>query len=160
MDVDIGSRADAKVDQNFHQLLDADRLFGEKHRVGALFFFYAQSKSDAFNSENSTENVFKAVPYRNAAFSGRATYAYDERYFAEFNFGYTGSENFEKNKRFGFFPAVAFGWMVSNEKFVKDHVGWLNQLKLRYSFGEVGNDKMSEVDQRHGVYRGPSHVFL
>ena len=124
--------------------LSYDRLFGEKHRVGALFFFYAQSKSDAFNSENSTENVFKAVPYRNAAFSGRATYAYDERYFAEFNFGYTGSENFEKNKRFGFFPAVAFGWMVSNEKFVKDHVGWLNQLKLRYSFGEVGNDKMSD----------------
>lgn len=49
--------------------LSYDRLFGEKHRVGALFFFYAQSKSDAFNSENSTENVFKAVPYRNAAFS-------------------------------------------------------------------------------------------
>lgn len=123
--------------------LSYDRLFGEKHRVGALFFFYAQSKSDAFESANSTENVFKAVPYRNVAFSGRATYAYDDRYFAEFNFGYTGSENFEKGKRFGFFPAVAVGWMVSNEKFIKENLGWLNQLKLRYSYGEVGNDKMS-----------------
>lgn len=128
--------------------LNYDRVFAEKHRVGGLLFFYMQSKTAAFNAGGELDNVFAAVPKRNVALSGRATYAYDDRYFAEINFGYTGSENFEKGKRFGFFPAVAAGWMISNEKFVKDNISWLNLLKVRYSYGEVGNDVLPQRDEK------------
>lgn len=71
---------------------------------------------------------------------GRATYAYDDRYLAEVNFGYNGSENFMKGRRFGFFPAFSVGWRVSNESFMEKHSNWLNNLKIRASYGQVGND--------------------
>ena len=72
---------------------------------------------------------------------GRATYGYDDRYLAEVNFGYNGSENFRKGKRFGFFPAFSLGWRLSNEKFMKPAEKWLDNLKIRASYGEVGNDQ-------------------
>ena len=71
---------------------------------------------------------------------GRATYGYDDRYLAEVNFGYNGSENFMKGKRFGFFPAFSLGWRISNESFMENTKEWLNNLKLRASYGQVGND--------------------
>ena len=71
---------------------------------------------------------------------GRATYGYDDRYLAEVNFGYNGSENFRKGKRFGFFPSFYLGWRISNEKFMEGTSKWLDNLKLRGSYGEVGND--------------------
>lgn len=71
---------------------------------------------------------------------GRATYAYDDRYLAEVNFGYNGSENFMKGRRFGFFSAFSVGWRVSNESFMEKYSNWLNNLKIRASYGQVGND--------------------
>ena len=71
---------------------------------------------------------------------GRATYAYDGRYLAEVNFGYNGSENFIKGKRFGFFPSFSVGWRISNESFMEKYSEWLNNLKIRASYGQVGND--------------------
>ncbi len=71
---------------------------------------------------------------------GRATYVYDDRYLAEVNFGYNGSENFMKGRRFGFFPAFSVGWRVSNESFMEKYSNWLNNLKIRASYGQVGND--------------------
>lgn len=71
---------------------------------------------------------------------GRATYAYDDRYLAEVNFGYNGSENFMKGRRFGFFPAFSVGWRVNNESFMEKYSNWLNNLKIRASYGQVGND--------------------
>lgn len=114
-----------------------DRTFN-KHRVGGLLFGYIKS----FSENDSGTDIFKSVPARNLAISGRATYAYDDRYLVEFNFGYTGSENFEPNKRFGFFPAIAGGWVISNEKFVKKHLPWLTMMKIRYSYGQVGSDRI------------------
>ncbi len=73
--------------------------------------------------------------------SGRATYAYDSRYLAELNMGYNGSEQFAKNQRFGFFPAFSAGWVASNEAFLRDNKV-LTHLKLRASYGKVGNDKL------------------
>ena len=70
---------------------------------------------------------------------GRITYAYDDKYLAEFNMGYNGSENFMSGKRFGFFPAFSIGWRLTQEEFMKK-VEWLNNLKLRASYGQVGND--------------------
>lgn len=81
---------------------------------------------------------------------GRVTYGYDDRYLAEFNFGYNGSENFRSGKRFGFFPAMSLGWIISNEKFMEGTKKWLDNLKLRGSYGQVGNDvyKVGGVQQR------------
>ena len=81
---------------------------------------------------------------------GRATYGYDDRYLAEVNFGYNGSENFREGKRFGFFPSFSLGWRISNEKFMQGTSKWLNNLKLRGSYGEVGNDvyMVNGVQQR------------
>lgn len=80
------------------------------------------------------------IPMRYQGIVGRATYGYDDRYLAEVNFGYNGSENFRKGKRFGFFPAFSLGWRISQEKFMESTSEWLNNLKLRASYGEVGND--------------------
>lgn len=72
--------------------------------------------------------------------STRATYEYDKRYLAEVNVGYNGSENFRKGKRFGIFPALSLGWVISNETFMKEARKWVDNLKLRASYGQVGND--------------------
>jgi len=81
---------------------------------------------------------------------GRVTYGYDNRYLAEFNAGYNGSENFAKGKRFGFFPSFSVGWRISNEDFMKSTQEWLDNLKLRASYGQVGNDvyQVNGVKQR------------
>ena len=75
------------------------------------------------------------------------TYAYDGRYLFEFNAGYNGSENFAKQKRFGFFPSFSAGWRITQEKFMESTADWLSNLKLRASYGQVGND----VYQVNGV---------
>lgn len=82
--------------------------------------------------------------------AARATYGYDDRYLAEVNIGYNGSENFMKGNRFGFFPAFSLGWRVTNEAFMEKTQDWLTNLKVRGSYGEVGNDiyKVNGVQQR------------
>ena len=81
---------------------------------------------------------------------GRVTYGYDDRYLAEFNAGYNGSENFMKGRRFGFFPSFSLGWRLSNESFMESARAWLDNLKLRASYGQVGNDVylVNDVRQR------------
>ncbi len=81
---------------------------------------------------------------------GRATYGYDDRYLGEVNFGYNGSENFMRGKRFGFFPSFSLGWRINNEEFMKSTSEWLNSLKIRASYGQVGNDvyQVNGVKQR------------
>jgi TonB-linked SusC/RagA family outer membrane protein len=70
------------------------------------------------------------------------TYSYDSRYFSEFNFGYNGSERFAANHRFGFFPSAGVGWLISNESFWEDYKSTVHNLKLRYTYGLVGNDRI------------------
>ena len=113
-----------------------DRTFG-KHRIGGLLFYFQQD----FSQLNGGLDIRTVIPARNQALSGRATYSYDDKYMAEFNFGYTGSENFEKKSRFGLFPAIAVGYMISNEPFMKP-IDWISSLKIRASYGEVGNDRL------------------
>lgn len=72
---------------------------------------------------------------------GRATYSYADRYLAEVNAGYNGSENFAKGNRFGFFPSLSIGWVPTSEDFMTNTADWLDRLKFRASYGEVGNDK-------------------
>lgn len=89
-----------------------------------------------------------SLPSRNAGLSGRFTYGWDKRYFAEFNFGYNGSERFSQSQRWGFFPSVGVAWMVSNEKFFEPLKQTISNLKLRYSYGLVGNDNIGSSSNR------------
>ena len=114
-----------------------DHVFGTKHRVGSMLMYYQR---DYINGNAGTSIL--ALPYRKQGIAYRATYAYDDRYMAEFNLGYNGSENFPKNQRFGFFPAGALGWLVSNESFwvsIKDKI---NLLKIKGSAGLVGAEAL------------------
>lgn len=119
--------------------LDYSRLFAQKHRVGVFAMVYQQETTDVNFDES---DLMGSIPHRNLAYSGRFTYAFQDKYMAEFNWGYTGSENFEHGKQFGFFPAVSAGWVVSEESFVKKAMPWLDLFKIRASYGEVGNDQL------------------
>jgi TonB-linked SusC/RagA family outer membrane protein len=90
------------------------------------------------------------LPRRYQGLVGRVTYGYDERYLAEVNFGYNGSENFMQGRRFGFFPSFSVGWRLNNESFMSSTQDWLSNLKLRLSYGEVGNDvyRVNGIQQR------------
>ena len=114
------------------------RKFG-KHDVTAMALYMQ-------NDYRSKADLAK----RYQGLVGRVTYAWDERYLAEFNAGYNGSENFMKGKRFGFFPAFSIGWRLSNEPFMQKYSDWLNNLKIRASYGQVGNDvyQVNGVQQR------------
>lgn len=81
------------------------------------------------------------LPYAYQGISGRVTYAYKAKMFLEANMGYNGSENFPSDRRYGLFPSVSAGWIVSDEPFMKN-ISAISYLKLRGSYGEVGNDKI------------------
>ena len=102
-------------------------------------------------SESLTANAGSlqlSLPSRNAGLSGRFTYGFDKRYFIEYNFGYNGSERFHKSHRWGFFPSAGLAWMMSNEKWFKPAAKVVNNLKLRYSYGLVGNDNIGSSSNR------------
>jgi TonB-linked SusC/RagA family outer membrane protein len=90
----------------------------------------------------------RSLPYRNLGISGRFTYAHDEKYFSEFNFGYNGSERFAKSERFGFFPSFGFGWYISNEDFMTSISDVVTKLKLKSTYGLVGNDQIGSAEDR------------
>lgn len=111
-----------------------DRTFGD-HKVGGLLLY---NMTKQYYPKANTD-----IPKGYLGLVGRATYAYKDRYLFDFNAGYNGSENFAPGKRYGFFPAASIGWVVSEEKFMK-HVDIINFLKLRASYGLVGNDILNE----------------
>lgn len=116
----------------------------DKHTVDALLLWNMRS----YVNQDASSAIY-SFPYRNEGLAGRVAYDFDTRYFAEFNFGYNGSENFAKEYRFGFFPSVALGWMATNEAFMQDVKHIINQLRIRGSYGLSGNDEISN-DRRFG----------
>jgi len=122
---------------NFEGSLIYERLFAEDHRVSGMFLYSVRSKS-----KNRPVNYIDAYPTKNMGIAGRFTYAFRDKYFAEFNFGYNGSENFAPGKRYGFFPSYAVGYMISNEKFWEPLRDKVNILKIRASYGKIGNDEI------------------
>jgi TonB-linked SusC/RagA family outer membrane protein len=92
--------------------------------------------------KQNQEIVGNDVPFNYVGIVGRATYNYDQRYLAEVNFGMNGSEQFAEGRRFGFFPSVSLGWVLTQENFMKP-VSAIEFLKIRGSFGQVGNDGIS-----------------
>ena len=111
--------------------LNYNRTFGD-HTVTALALF------------NQRENVKgTAFPYHSQGVVGRVTYDYKHKYLFECNLGYTGSEQFSPENRYGFFPSVAIGWVPSQERFWKEAMPWWSKMKIRYSDGLVGSDSGS-----------------
>lgn len=105
------------------------RVFDDVHDVTAMVLYM---------QNDLRRNSELARRYQGVV--GRVTYAFDSRYLFEFNAGYNGSENFAKGRRFGFFPAFSAGWRISQESFMERTSDWLSNLKLRASYGQVGND--------------------
>ena len=110
----------------------------KKHDIDAMFLYNQR------NYDNGGR-----LPYLNQGIAGRASYSYDHRFIAEVNFGYNGSENFAKGQRFGFFPSIAVGWLISEEEFMQRYSNTISKLKIRASHGKVGND---QIDGRRFAY--------
>ena len=103
------------------------------HHLSALAL-YNQSKTYYPDSD------YPGIPRGYVGLVGRVTYDYDNKYLIEGNVGYNGSENFAPGNRYGFFPAVSGGWVLTQEEFLKDNPV-VNFLKIRASYGIVGNDR-------------------
>lgn len=135
--------------------LSYDRKFKDKHNVSGMLVYTVREGKTA-----NADNLHKSLPARNMGLAGRFTYGLLDRYFAEFNFGYNGSERFDRSHRWGFFPSGGFGYMLSNEPFWKNGKisKIINSLKLKGSYGLVGNDNiaserffyLSEVNMNNG----------
>lgn len=120
-----------------------NRTFKEKHGLSGLLVFMMQESLTA-----NAGDLQRSLPSRNLGLSGRTTYSYDNRYFAEFNFGYNGSERFHVTKRFGFFPSAGLAWSVSNESFFKPLKPIISNLRFRATYGLVGNDAIGSASDR------------
>jgi TonB-linked SusC/RagA family outer membrane protein len=118
--------------------------FGDSDIGGLLLF----NQSDYSDATARVDTWKKAIPYRQRSIVGRATYGYLNKYFVEGNFGYSGSEAFVPSKRYGFFPSVGAGWLVSNEKFFEPVKDILSHLKIRYTYGLSGNASVNDPNKR------------
>lgn len=124
-------------------VLDYSRQIGNKHQISSTLVATRQQRlyANAIDPDTELPSLQYSLPYRNVGLSGRVGYSYGSRYFAEFNFGYNGSERFAEQNRFGFFPTIGASWVISNEAFWKDGINNIvNKLKVRGSYGLVGND--------------------
>lgn len=127
----------------FEGALQYNTNIAEKHSLSGLMVFTLREQKD-----NTYNTLQLSLPQRNAGLAGRATYAYADRYFFEANFGYNGSERFSKNERWGFFPSAGVGWIVTNESFMQPYKNILSKLKLKATYGLVGNDAIGAVEDR------------
>lgn len=142
----------------FEGAIDYAHTFDEAHEVGGLLVYYQREQLNA-----NAGTLQLSLPFRNTGVSGRMTYGFKNRYYAEAAFGYNGSERFSKDNRFGFFPSFGLGWAVSNEEFYPDALKKImSKAKLRMTHGWVGNDAiggpadrffyLSEVNLNTGGY--------
>ena len=123
----------------FEAELHYDRAFNEHHIGGLVKFNYDTQVATV----NIGDDIKNGIARRHMGLAGRFSYNWKFRYFADFNFGYNGSENFADGHRFGFFPAFSVAWNVAEEPWIKKIAPWCNMFKLRYSWGKVGNDNLN-----------------
>lgn len=127
----------------FEGALQYSTTIAKKHSISGLMVFTLREKKN-----NSYETLQLSLPSRNLGLAGRATYSYEDRYFVEVNFGYNGSERFSQHERWGFFPSAGLGWIVSNEAFMKPCKDFITKLKLKATYGLVGNDEIGDSEDR------------
>jgi TonB-linked SusC/RagA family outer membrane protein len=127
----------------FEGALNYNKTLKDKHEVSGMLIGIMRELKYA-----NAGNLQSSLPFRNLGLSGRFTYAFDQKYFAEFNFGYNGSERFAKSERFGFFPSFGAGWYISNENFMEKFSDYITKLKIKGTYGLVGNDQIGSSDDR------------
>lgn len=120
-----------------------NRSIREKHNVSGLLVMIMRNYLNG-----NAPDLQSALPFRNQGVSGRFTYDYDNRYLFEANFGLNGSERFAKNHRWGFFPSVGVAWNLANEDFFDPLSNTVSRLKLRATYGLVGNDQIGDSNER------------
>ena len=109
------------------------------HNIGATLKY---NQNSSISTVGIGGDIINGIAQRNQGLAGRVSYNWKNRYFADFNFGYNGSENFAKGHQFGFFPAMSAAWNVAEEGFIRNNAKWINMFKIRYSYGKVGNDNL------------------
>lgn len=109
------------------------------HNIGATLKY---NQNSSISTVGIGGDIINGIARRNQGLAGRVSYNWKNRYFADFNFGYNGSENFAKGHQFGFFPAMSAAWNVAEEGFIRNNAKWINMFKIRYSYGKVGNDNL------------------
>nr|WP_231496803.1 TonB-dependent receptor [Prevotella sp. 10(H)] len=137
-DQSVGNKFEQKNPSNrsYYQLkMMYQEAFNQKHNVSGLVLFNRSTEGQYDGDKVRADHRYQGL-------TGQFTYNFSDRYFAEFNFGYNGSENFIKEKRYGFFPAGSIGWALSNESFMEGTRSWLDFFKIRGSYGLVGSDKL------------------
>lgn len=137
------SGSGGKRNEFFELEMHYERGFKD-HHVGGVLKYTQSAKIQTVNIGDDLKNGLSS---RNQGLAGRFNYNWAYRYFVDFNFGYTGSENFHRDHRFGFFPAISGAWNIAEEPFLKN-VSWLNMLKVRYSYGKTGNDDLRNKDNK------------
>ena len=141
---DVAPGRDANAHYYFEARMNWNRTFGD-HNIGAMTVGMMEEKLLTAGNSNS---IYETLPERNMGNSGRLTYDYDNRYFAEMAYGFNGSEKFTGVKRYGFFPSFGVSWMVSNEAFWDPLKSAISTLKVRGTWGLVGNDAIAGRDGR------------
>lgn len=136
---------DRTVNSKFYleSAVDYNRTINDKHNISGLFVFMVRNELTG-----EVSDLQSSLPFRNVGLAGRATYSYESKYYAEFNFGYNGSERFYKTHRYGFFPSVGMAWTISNEKFWEPLKHAVTNLKLRGTYGLTGNDAIGSAADR------------
>ncbi len=119
-----------------------NKSFGDKHTVTGMVINTIRNNITQPSADDFS--LLNTLPFRNVSFSGSFTYAYDNRFHAQFAFGYNGSERFSEKYRWGFFPSGGIAWTVNNEKFMQPLKNIINTLRLRLTHGVVGNDAISD----------------
>ncbi|QBR10714.1 SusC/RagA family TonB-linked outer membrane protein [Sphingobacterium sp. CZ-2] len=156
---DVVPGRDANGHYYFEARLNWNRNFG-LHNVGAMTVGMMEEK---LLTAGNSSSIYETLPERNMGNSGRLTYDFDNRYFMELSYGFNGSEKFTGEKQYGFFPSAGVSWMVSNEKFFEPLKPFFSSLKLRGTWGLVGNDAiagragrffyLSDISMGGGAYR-------
>jgi len=141
-DVDPGR--DASAHYYYEARLNWDKKFGN-HSIGLMTVGMFEEYLLTSGNSNS---IYETLPERNMGNSGRLTYDYDTRYFLEFAYGYNGSEKFSGSQRYGFFPSVGGGWLISNETWWEPMKKVVNTIKLKGTWGKVGNDAIAQRQDR------------
>lgn len=156
---DVSGGRDGETHYYFEGRLNWNNSFG-LHNLGLMTVAYMGEK---LLTNGPSGSIYYTLPERNLGNSSRFTYDYNSRYYAELSYGLNGSEKFDKSHRFGFFPSLGLGWIISNESFFPEKLkNVLNLVKLKFTYGKVGNDAiagrsgrfffLSEIHNGGGLY--------
>lgn len=167
----------ASTDQrlNATQILNFEKNIGSAHALNALVGYSVEKFSGRWKeasiqgfptndlqelSIGTANQIIKGTSYNDALLSyfGRIQYTYKNKYMAEVNSRYDGSSRFAKGNQWGFFPSVSLGWRLSEEDFMKD-LTWINELKLRGSWGQIGNQEIGRFQYVNAVNLGIGYPF-